>query len=303
MSSSAQKVKPVSLDELLGGASVKTQTVESEDGKVVSIPLKLMHPFESHPQGHPFRVLQDARMAETVESIKTYGVLQPGIIRKHKKYPGEYEIISGHRRHLGCQLAGLSEMPVIIKDLTDEEAIVIMVDSNLQREDLLPSEKAWAYRMKYDALKDQGNIIGGRSDTLLAKEANESRNTIQRYIRLTYLIPELLQMVDDNKLPKITAADISFLKEEEQEQLLEIMHAQSVVPSGMQAEQLKELSKAGKLKPSTILRIMIKKENPDKFTLKSKEIRKFFPETYTGKEIEETIFMLLQEWQEKQQQR
>ncbi len=294
-SSSASKIQMTSLDELLGATTMPDKAQEI-GAKVVRIPLKLMHAYARHP----FRVLQDAKMAETVESVKRYGVLLPGILRPHKEIEGEYEIIAGHRRHCASELAGLEDMPVIIMDLSDDEAEVIMVDSNIQREDLLPSEKAKAYRMKYDALKRMGAEEGIRNDQILAKQAGESRNTIQRYIRLTYLIEELLQMVDEGKMPRNTAVDISYLRKNEQRKLLTIIMQHKCIPSGKQASKMKELSKLGELSTEQIQQMLLGNALEDvyKFSLKDKEIRKYFPEEYTAKQMEETIIMLLEEWKE-----
>lgn len=297
--SSASKIIMTSLDELLGaGTSPVTVPVESVgEDKVVRLPLSVMHEFK----GHPFRVLDDAKMAETVESIEKYGVLMPGIVRPDADAPGTYEIVAGHRRRRASQLAGLSDMPVIVKNLSDDEATVIMVDSNIQREDLLPSERAWAYRMKYEALKRMGvSESGTRNDMVLADEFGKSRNTIQRYIRLTYLVPELLQMVDESFLPQNTATDLSFLKEKEQRMLLHIMQSKKRVPSGTQAKQLKDYSKTGELTAVVMQLLMEQKEDLGKVSLKGREIRKFFPETYTGKQIEEIIYKLLEEWQKQE---
>lgn len=296
MKSSASKIQMTSLDELLGAGTVPvTAPVESVgEDKVVRLPLSVMHEFK----GHPFRVLDDAKMAETVESIEKYGVLMPGIVRPDAEEPGTYEIVAGHRRHRASQLAGLSDMPVIVKNLSDDEATVIMVDSNIQREDLLPSERAWAYRMKYEALKRMGvSESGTRNDTVLANEFGKSRNTIQRYIRLTYLIPELLEMVDQNALPETVGYDLSFLKEKEQRMLLHIIQSRKCVPNGAQAKKLHEYSKSGELTAIVMQLLMEQKEDLSKVSLKGREIRKFFPETYTGKQIEEIIYKLLEEWQ------
>lgn len=294
MNKSAEKVKMMTLDELLGcGASGEPLPAAASAETVVRLPLKEMHEF----CGHPFRVVDDVKMAETVESIKKYGVLMPGIVRPDIK--GGYEIVAGHRRHHAARLAGLSDMPVIVKNLSDDEATIIMVDSNIQREDILPSERAKAYKMKYDALKRLG-VHGERSDTVLAQQSGESRNTIQRYIRLTYLVPELLQMVDDNKLPKNTAADLSYLKAEEQKQLWAIMTQQKVIPSGEQAQQIKEYSKTGKLTETVMLLLLERQKDSSKVTLKSKAIRRFFPENYTGEQIEKIIYRLLEEWQQQE---
>lgn len=295
---SASKIQMTSLDDLLGvnSAPVSVPVASIEEDKVVRLPLSVMHEFK----GHPFRVTDDEKMAETVESIEKYGVLIPGIVRPDADNPGTYEIVAGHRRHRGSQLAGEVDMPVIIKDLSDDEATVIMVDSNIQREDLLPSERAWAYRMKYEALKRMGvSESGTRNDAVLANEFGKSRNTIQRFIRLTYLITELLQMVDDKALPETVAYDLSFLKEKEQRMLLQIMQSRKCVPNGAQAKKLHEYSKAKELTSVVMQLLMEQKEDLSKVSLKGREIRKFFPETYTGKQIEEIIFKLLEEWQRK----
>lgn len=301
---SAEKVHLASLEDLLGGSSVPKASVAREqgaaEGKVVRLPLKILHTFHSHPHGHPFRVMDDVRMAETVESVLKNGVLEPGIVRPDKVYPGEYELISGHRRRRASELAELSDMPVIIKDLSDQEATVIMTDANLQREDILPSELAWAYRMKYEALKKMGAEEGTRSDAVLAKEAGISRATIQRYIRLTYLLPELLQMVDDGKLSKNPAADLSYLSVEEQESLLALMAELKVVPDGNQSEKLHQFSKDGKISVSVMKYVLEKQPDAAKVSLPSKQIRRYFPESYTGEQIQEIIFTLLQEWQQRQ---
>ena len=270
-----------------------------EQGQVVRIPLKKLHTFHSHAQGHPFRVSDDAKMAETVESVRQYGVLVPGIVRPDKDYPGDYELISGHRRCRASELAGLADMPVIVRDMSDAEATVIMVDANIQREDLLPSERAWAYRMRYEAMKQLGTAErGSRSDQQLAKELGESRNTIQRFIRLTYLTPGLLQLVDDGKLPKIPAGELSYLRETEQEELLRVMECLHVVPSLDQAQKLKELSqKCNVLEASVMEYVFAKQEDSSKVSLPAKKIRAYFPESYTGAQIQEIIYRLLEEWQ------
>ncbi|MGN1205161.1 MAG: ParB/RepB/Spo0J family partition protein [Lachnospiraceae bacterium] len=288
MNNSASKIKLTSIDDLLG----VTEPHRAVENGIVRLPLEKMHEFKAHP----FRVIDDEKMAETVASIRQHGVLVPGIVREDKDNPGTYEIIAGHRRHHASGLAGLPDMPVIIKNMTDDEATVVMVDSNIQREDLLPSERAKAYRMKYDALKRIGTSDGIRSDEKLAQQAGESRNTIQRYIRLTYLDPELLQLVDDKKLPVTTAVEISYLLEKEQQILLGIMKDQKVIPSGDQAVKLKEYSKAGKLTDTVIQILLEKEEMYSKVSLKEKDIRKYFPKTYTGEEITEVIYKLLDEW-------
>lgn len=299
---SATKVRMTSLDELLGASSVSAISSKemSEEGKVVRLPLKVLHTYHSHPHGHPFRVLDDEKMAETVDSVRKHGVLEPGIVRPDKDYPGEYELISGHRRCRASELAGKPDMPVIIKNMTDDEATVIMVDANLQREDILPSELAWAYRMKYEALKEMGAEVGTRNDTVLAKEMGISRATIQRYIRLTYLNAELLQMVDDGKLSKNPATDLSYLKAEEQDRLLQVMSELKTVPDGKQAEKLHQLSKEGALNTGVIRLVLEKQEDSSKVSLPAKRIRSYFPDSYTGEQIQTIIFNLLEEWQKRE---
>lgn len=295
-SSSAEKIKMTSLDDLLGVTSAvdSTVSVQGDENRVISLSLELMHEFTNHP----FRVLDDEKMAETVDSIREHGILMPGIVRPDGA--GGYEIIAGHRRHHAAGLAGLTEMPVIVKNLSDEEATVIMVDSNIQREDLLPSERAKAYKMKYDALKRLGAGTGARNDEILAKQSGESRNTIQRYIRLTYLTPELLQMVDVGRLPKNTASELSYLKTKEQEQLFTVMETLKCIPSGEQAQRLKEYSKNKTLSPEVMQLLLERRADEAKVSLKQKDIRKYFPESYTGEQIEKIIYKLLQEWQEKE---
>ncbi len=286
--SGTAKIKLTSLDELLGNGEGEQRGQDSGE-RIVRLPLDQMHDF----RGHPFRVCDDARMAETVESIREHGVLMPGIVRPDRG--GGYELIAGHRRRHASRLAGLSDMPVIIKELTDDESTVLMVDSNIQREDLLPSERARAYRMKYDALKRMGVAAGSRSDEVLAKEAGESRNTIQRYIRLTYLEEGLLKLVDENRLPKVTAAELSYLKKTEQRYLLMIMERYRVTPSGSQAARMKQLSREGGLDRFAMESLLVQ-EDESRVSLRAGRIRDYFPREYTGKQIEETVYMLLEAW-------
>lgn len=293
---SAAKIRLASLDELLGtGSGSGGYTQQKKKDQIVRLPLSVMHA----PKNHPFRVLDDEKMAETVESVKKYGVLNPGIVREDQNMPGMYEIISGNRRHRASELAGYTDMPVMIRDLTDDEAIVIMVDANIQRDDMLPSERAQAYRMKYDALKRMGASDGVRSDEKLAQQAGESRNTIQRYIRITYLIPELLHMVDDKRLPLITAVELSYLTADEQFMLYGVMEEKKVIPSGDQAVRLKEYSRSGNLTETVMQILLEKEENFGKISLKEREIRKYFPDGYTGKQISDVIFDLLADWKKK----
>lgn len=297
-SSSVNKMRMPSLDELWGIGSSVDKPILPDFDKIVKIPLEQMHDFK----GHPFNVNDDVKMAETVESVKIHGVLVPGIVRPDPA--GGYETVSGHRRRRASALAGLKEMPVIIKNLSDDEATVIMVDSNIQREDLLPSEKAWAYRMKYEALKRMGkeNPGGGRNDTILASQSGESRNTIQRYIRLTYLNPELLAKVDLGKLGRNVAADfLSYLTEQEQEWLLFIIENEGKVPGGEQGIKLKELSRREELTEEGMRRILAGEEPvKKKVSFSAKMLKQYFPPEYTAEQMEEVICELLQEWKEKQ---
>ena len=298
-SNSADKILMPSIEELLGLGSAIDKPILPEFDKVTIMPLSLIHDFKDHP----FRVPDDAKMAEMVDSIKLHGVLVPGIVRPDPD--GGYEAVAGHRRRRGAALAGLTEMPVIIKNLTDDEATVIMVDSNIQREDILPSEKAWAYRMKYEALKRMGkdNLHGGRNDQVLAEQSGESRNTIQRYIRLTYLIKPFLDMVDEGKMGKNVASDyLSYLKDFEQEWLLNVINKTGHVPNGEQGARLKEFSQNGRLTES-IMELVLAGEEPTekkKISFSSKALRKYFPPEYSAEQMEETIYKLLQEWKEKQ---
>lgn len=301
---SAAKVKMTSLDELLGvspklqgGNKTALQEVTPLRGRLTELPLGLLHTFHSHPYGHPFRVQEDARMQELVESIRENGVLQPVIVRPDTQHSGEYELISGHRRTRAAELAGCSNVPVVIQDLDDNQAIIIMTDSNLQRDDILDSEIAWAYRMKYDALKAMG-ADNGRNDALLAQELGKSRCTLQRYIRLTYLTPELLRLVDDKKLAKNPAADLSYLSADEQALLYEVMRQLKVCPDGAQAQQLKNVSREGPLTQSVIRLVLEKEEAPAKLSISTKRLRTFFPEEYTVEKIEGIVYGLLEEWKQ-----
>ena len=292
-----KKATPISLqplDELFG-------TSGDEQNGVCEVLLDSIHPFPNHP----FKVLDDEKMKELSDSVKQYGVLVPGIVRM--KSSGGYELISGHRRKRACEIAGLQKMPVIIKDLTDDESTVIMVDSNIQREELLISEKAFAYKMKYDALKRQGKRTDLTSCQLGKKLAAEevSQNTgdstrqILRYIHLTELIPEMLNLADEKKIPFNTAVELSYLKVEEQKILLQYMNNHSMVPSMKQAQELKQLSKEQTLTYLEIDQIcMNEKKEKLQVQIPAKKLKQYFPETYTKDQMEEIIFMLLASWAE-----
>lgn len=254
--------------------------------------------------------LIDQRMLDTVDSIREYGVLVPAIARPDPE--GGYELISGHRRKRGCEMAGLQTMPVIIRDLDDDAAVLVMVDSNIQREELLPSERAFAYKMKLEALKHQGARmdltscqVGTklRADEKLAESVNESARTVQRFIRLTELISELLDMVDERKLAFNPAVEVSYLKQDEQRMLLEAMDAEQTTPSLSQAQRLKKFSQEGKLTEEAMSAIMSeeKKSDMDKVTLRSDTLRRYFPKSYTPKQMEQTIIKLLDVWQKQRQ--
>lgn len=274
---------------------------------VVRIPLKEIHSFPDHP----FGVRDDEYMRETVESIRNYGVLVPVIVRPREN--GGYEMISGHRRKYASELADLTEIPAVVRDLDNDAATIVMVDSNLQRENILPSERAKAYKMKLDAIKRQGSRsdltstqVGQKSKwsvEQVAEEAGESKSQVQRYIRLTELLPELQQMVDDQKIAMTPAVELSYLTPQEQLLLLETIDSEQATPSLSQAQRMKKLSQSGKLNEDTMLSIMMEQKKPEKsdITLSGDQIRKYFPKSYTPKQIENTIIKLLDAWQKKRQ--
>lgn len=299
MNSSVAKIKAISVDELLMGTSLGSKQ-NNQQNQIVEMPLDQLRTFKNHP----FKVKEDEKMAEMADSISKMGILVPGIVRPLSK--GGYEIVAGHCRRRGAQLAGLTTMPVIIKELSDAEATVIMVDSNIQREDLTYREKAFAYRMKYDALKELGTEEKAESirrDQILAKQSGESRNTIHRYIRLTYLNAQLLDMVDNKKLGFIAASDLSYLSEEEQEDVLEFILENGVTVSGEQALQLKECSKAGEWSKSILeLVLMGRKEvsSAGKLVIKEQQLKEFFPKEYSVEQMTKVIMQLLEEWKQRQ---
>ena len=277
---------------------------------VEQIPLSELHPFPDHP----FQVRDDDAMQETAESIKTYGVLVPALARPRED--GGYELIAGHRRKHACELAGLTTMPVIVHDIDRDAATIIMVDSNLQRENILPSERAKAYKMKLDAIRrkagrpaksEKENLpqlaANFRADDEVAKDAGISGDTVRRYIRLTELSPELQQMVDEKKIAMTPAVEISYLKPEEQKMLLTAMDSEQATPSLSQAQRMKKLSREGTLNDDSMLDIMMEQKKPEKsdITLSGEKLRKYFPRSYTPFQIENTIFKLLDAWQKKRQ--
>ena len=274
--------------------------------KRTEMPLSDLHPFE----GHPFKVMDDELMEQTVESIKQIGVVSPLIVRPDPE--GGFEILSGHRRLHAAQLAGLETVPVIVKEMDDDAAIIFMVDSNLQRENILPSERAFSYKMKLEAMKHQGqrgdltsDQVGQKSWAVnqLADDANESKTQVQRFIRLTNLIPEILDMVDEKKIAFNPAVELSYLKPSEQKEFLEAMDYAQASPSLSQAQRLKKLSQEGGCTLDAMCEVMneIKKDELDHVTIKNEVLRKYFPKSYTPKQMQDTIIRLLEKWQRSKQ--
>ena len=290
-----------SLDDLF---STQASRDEAQREKVQEIPLEELHPFAHHP----FKVLDDDRMKDTADSIREYGVLVPAIARPRPD--GGYELIAGHRRKRGCELAGLKTMPVIVRELDDDAAIIIMIDSNIQRENILPSERAFAYQMKLEALKHQGlrnDLTSGqvgpklnskRSNAALAEQSGDSIKQVQRFIRLTNLIPALLDMVDNKKIAFNPAVELSYLTQEEQGKLVDTMESEQATPSLSQAQRLKRFSQEGKLTEESMLAIMSeeKKSEIGKVTLGTDTLRKYFPTNWTPKQMEDQILKLLNNW-------
>ena len=292
------------LDDLF---STEENRQEEQREQVQQIPIDALHPFTNHP----FKVLDDESMTRTVESIAQYGVLAPLIARPRPE--GGYEIISGHRRQYAAKLAGLDTLPVIVRQMSNDAAVILMVDSNLQREHILPSERALAYKMKLDAMrrtsgrpsKENVSQIGTqkRSDQIMAEELGESRNQIQRFIRLTNLVPELLDMVDEKKIAFNPAVELSYLDEAQQRNFLEAMNDTQNAPSLSQAQQLKKMAQQGEFSYEKAFDVMgqEKKSEKDTVTIKNETLRKYFPRSYTPKQMEEKIIQLLDAWQKKQQ--
>ena len=304
MKSSAKKIELASVDDLF---STEEGRQDAKLEKIQEIPLTELHPFKNHP----FKVKDDEAMMETADSIKQYGVLVPAIARPDPE--GGYELVAGHRRRRASELAEKETMPVIIRDLDDDAATIIMVDSNLQRESLLPSERAFAYKMKLEAVKHQGartdltsRQLGEKSQTSIQKvadQAGESQRQVQRYIRLTELIPELMDMVDEKKVALNPAYELSFLKKEEQVDLLDAMDSEQATPSLSQAQRLKKYSQEGHL-TLDMMRVIMgeeKKSDLDRVTFTSDTLRKYFPKSYTPQRMQETIIKLLEAWQKKRQ--
>ena len=294
------------LDDLF---STEENRQEEQREQVQQIPIDALHPFTNHP----FKVLDDEAMTRTVESIAQYGVLAPLIARPRPE--GGYEIISGHRRQYAAKLAGLDTLPVIVRQMSDDAAVILMVDSNLQREHILPSERALAYKMKLEALKNQGarsdltcgqfghKLIGAKARDIVADESGDNARNVQRFIRLTNLIPELLDMVDEKKIAFNPAVELSYLDESQQRDFLEAMNDTQNAPSLSQAQRLKKLAQEGHFSYDVAFAVMgeEKKDELDKVVIKNDTLRKYFPRSYTPKQMEDTIIKLLEQWQRKQQ--
>ena len=302
-----------SLNMSLKGAddifSTEESRQEQQREQVQQIPIGELFPFKNHP----FKVLDDESMQRTVESVEQYGVLSPLIVRPRPE--GGYEIISGHRRQHAAQLAGLDTLPVIVRNMDDDAAVLLMVDSNLQRENILPSERAFAYKMKLEALKNQGarsdltcgqfghKLIGAKARDIVADESGDNARNVQRFIRLTSLIPELLDMVDEKKIAFNPAVELSYLDESQQRDFLEAMNDTQNAPSLSQAQRLKKLAQEGHFSYDVAFAVMgeEKKDELDKVVIKNDTLRKYFPRSYTPKQMEDTIIKLLDQWQRKQQ--
>ena len=274
------------------------------DGELVTLALAYLHPFSRHP----YKVRDDEAMRDMTESVKQYGVLSPAIARPLPE--GGYELVSGHRRKRACELAGLETMPVIVRELDDDAAAILVVDSNLQREGLLPSERAFAYKLKLEALRHQGertdltsSRVGMKLQVLdiVGQDAGDSRNQVHRYIRLTELIPPLLDMVDERKIAFNPAYELSFLKQDEQRLLLDAMDSEQATPSLSQAQRLKQFSQRGELTAAVMRAILSEEKKPeiDRITITGDRLRKYFPRSYTPKQMEETIIKLLEQWQKR----
>lgn len=288
-----------SLDELF---SSQEERDDAKLERVKEIPLTELHPFKDHP----FKIQNDDEMKRLMESIQKFGTLTPALARPLPE--GGYELISGHRRLAACQVLGIETMPVIIREMSDDEAVIAMVDANLQREHILPSEKAFAYKMKLEAIKHQGitsRQVGEKllSVTQVSKESDDSERQVQRYIRLTYLIPELLEMVDDGKIAFNPAVEISYLEQSEQRVLLNAMELNDCTPSHAQSIRLKKLSQEGVLQDQTIYDILAeqKPNQQEQYKFKREDIRKYFPKSYTDKQVCDTVIKLLEQWQRRRE--
>lgn len=308
MKTNGRNISLTSYDDIF---STEEARLDVQREQIQQIPLGELFPFKDHP----FKVLDDDRMMETTESIKEFGVLVPAIARPLPD--GGYELIAGHRRKRACELAGLESMPVIVRDMDDDAAIIVMVDSNLQRENILPSERAKAYQMKMEALKHQGErrdlstcaqvghkFAGMKARDIVAEEAGESKSQIQRYVRLTSLAPQLLDMVDDKQLAFNPAVELSYLKEDEQKQLASALEVTQSTPSLAQAQRIKKLSQQGGVTEQTLVDIMSEEKKPMKesVTLSHDTLKKYFPKSYSTQQIEKVILKLLDAWVKKREQ-
>ena len=308
MRSSAKNISLTPVDDLFSTEESRSNTNRE---RVVELPLSELHPFRNHP----FKVVDDEKMQDTAQSIREHGVLVPAIVRPREE--GGYEIVAGHRRHHASQIAGLDTMPAIVRDLDDDAATIIMVDSNLQRESILPSERAWAYRMKLEAVRRKAgrpskenagqldpDFDNRRSNVIVAEQAGESVKQLQRFIRLTELIPPLLDMVDERKIAFNPAVELSYLKPEEQVELLDAMDSEQATPSLSQAQRLKKFSQEGHLSIDVMRAIMSeeKKSELDRVTLTSEKLHKYFPKSYTPQQMEQVILKLLEGWHHRRQQ-
>ena len=307
MRSSAKNISLTPVDDLFSTEESRSNTNRE---RVVELPLSELHPFRNHP----FKVVDDEKMQDTAQSIREHGVLVPAIVRPREE--GGYEIVAGHRRHFASQIAGLDTMPAIVRDLDDDAATIIMVDSNLQRESILPSERAWAYRMKLEAVRRKAgrpskenagqldpDFDNRRSNVIVAEQAGESVKQLQRFIRLTELIPPLLDMVDERKIAFNPAVELSYLKPEEQVELLDAMDSEQATPSLSQAQRLKKFSQEGHLSIDVMRAIMSeeKKSELDRVTLTSDKLHKYFPKSYTPQQMEQVILKLLEGWYNRRQ--
>ena len=307
MRSSAKNISLTPVDDLFSTEESRSNTNRE---RVVELPLSELHPFRNHP----FKVVDDEKMQDTAQSIREHGVLVPAIVRPREE--GGYEIVAGHRRHHASQIAGLDTMPAIVRDLDDDAATIIMVDSNLQRESILPSERAWAYRMKLEAVRRKAgrpskenagqldpDFDNRRSNVIVAEQAGESVKQLQRFIRLTELIPPLLDMVDERKIGFNPAVELSYLKTEEQVQLLDAMESEQTTPSLSQAQRLKKFSQEGRLSIDVMRAIMSeeKKTDLDRITLTGEKVNKYFPRSYTPQQKEQVILKLLEGWYNRRQ--
>lgn len=308
MRSSAKNISLTPVDDLF---STDESRADANRERVVELPLSELHPFRNHP----FKVVDDEKMQDTAQSIRDHGVLVPAIVRPREE--GGYEIVAGHRRHFASQIAGLDTMPAIVRDLDDDAATIIMVDSNLQRESILPSERAWAYRMKLEAVRRKAgrpskenagqldpDFDNRRSNVIVAEQAGESVKQLQRFIRLTELIPPLLDMVDERKIAFNPAVELSYLKPEEQVELLDAMDSEQATPSLSQAQRLKKFSQEGHLSIDVMRAIMSeeKKSDLDRVTLTSEKLHRYFPKSYTPQQMEQVILKLLEGWHHRRQQ-